>query len=63
MVSRILAVALGLVLTGANAIAHDPEKPNRHADRYEHYEGTSTCLECHEDEAMTFFHSHLFWLG
>lgn len=24
---------------------------------FEHYEGTSTCLQCHEDEATSFFHS------
>ena len=31
---------------------------------YEHYEGTSTCLECHEEEATSFFHSqHYQWQG
>ncbi len=33
-------------------------------DYYEHYEGTSTCLECHEEEATSFFHSqHYQWQG
>ncbi|HPF71367.1 MAG TPA: hypothetical protein PLQ13_11900, partial [Candidatus Krumholzibacteria bacterium] len=36
-----------------------------HQDGYfEHYEGTQTCLQCHEEEATTFFHSqHYQWLG
>ena len=36
-----------------------------HQDGYfEHYEGTATCLECHEEEAKTFFHSqHYQWQG
>ena len=60
---RGLCAAVLLVGT-AVAYAHDPEKPNRHADRYEHYEGTKTCLECHEEEALTFFYSqHYQWRG
>lgn len=61
--SRLVLVAcLSLVCT--SALAHDPEKPNRHLDRYEHYEGTKTCLECHEHEARTFFESrHYQWRG
>ncbi len=44
--------------------AHDDDKPNRHEDRFEHYEGTKTCLECHEEEAKTFFESqHYQWRG
>lgn len=55
---------LGLVLGWSGAQAHDPDKPNRHQDRYEHYEGTATCLECHEEEALTFFDSqHYQWRG
>ncbi len=35
-----------------------------HQEYFEHYEGTKTCLECHEDEAETFFHSqHYQWRG
>ena len=57
-------LAIGLLFCSAGALAHDPEKPNRHADRWQHYEGTQTCLECHEEEAMTFFHSrHYQWRG
>ena len=60
---KVLAVGL-LFSCAAGALAHDPDKPNRHADRYEHYEGTKTCLECHEAEAHTFFDSqHYQWRG
>jgi len=35
-----------------------------HQEYFEHYEGTKTCLECHEGEAETFFHSqHYQWRG
>ncbi len=35
-----------------------------HADYFEHYEGTKTCLSCHEKEAKSFFSSqHYQWLG
>jgi len=35
-----------------------------HQEYFEHYEGTSTCLECHQAEAEAFFHSqHYQWLG
>ncbi len=38
--------------------------PASHADMFEHYEGTATCLECHEAEATSFFHSqHYQWRG
>jgi hypothetical protein len=31
---------------------------------FEHYEGTTTCLQCHEAEATSFFHSqHYQWQG
>ena len=33
-----------------------------HQEHFEHYEGTITCLECHEEEATSFFHSkHYQW--
>lgn len=61
---RFFAGLLILALCSGASYAHDPEKPNRHEDRYEHYEGTKTCLECHEEEALTFFHSqHYQWRG
>lgn len=59
------AVLLSCLLAFCGGVAaHDPEKTNRHVDRYEHYEGTATCLECHEEEARTFFDSqHYQWRG
>ena len=35
-----------------------------HQDYFDTYEGTKTCLECHEDAAEAFFHSqHYQWRG
>ena len=35
-----------------------------HKEYFETYEGTKTCLECHEDEAEAFFYSqHYQWRG
>lgn len=37
---------------------------NAHADYFEHYEGTKTCLACHRESAENFFHSqHYQWKG
>ena len=53
-----VVASVGL-LTGA---AH--AKEYSHQKYFEHYEGTKTCLKCHEKEATTFFHSqHYQWLG
>ncbi len=58
------ALVLGFILCSTSALAHDSQKPNRHLDRFEHYEGTATCLECHEEEALSFFDSqHYQWRG
>ncbi len=36
----------------------------KHEKYFKHYEGTSTCLKCHQDEAEAFFHSqHYQWRG
>ncbi len=52
---------LGLVLGLAHA---QTEKQYTHAEYFQHYEGTKTCLECHQKEAETFFHSqHYQWRG
>jgi len=35
-----------------------------HSEYFEHYQGTSTCLACHQKEAENFFHSqHYQWKG
>ncbi|MCP4903161.1 MAG: hypothetical protein GY906_39875 [bacterium] len=39
-------------------------KSYSHQEYFEHYEGTQTCLECHQDEAEAFFSSqHYQWRG
>jgi hypothetical protein len=44
------------------AFAEQPK--SSHASYFDHYEGTKTCLQCHENEAANFLHSqHYQWLG
>ncbi len=51
-------VALALLTPSAGAAA------GSHAEYFEHYQGTATCLECHEDEARAFVASqHYQWRG
>jgi hypothetical protein len=55
-----------LAITGPAVAAGPPassaKKP--HSEYFQHYEGTTTCLSCHEKEARTFFHSqHYQWKG
>ena len=58
------AVALLLVLAAAGPSGAGERPSYSHQEYFEHYEGTSTCLECHEDEAQAFFHSiHYQWRG
>ncbi len=52
---------LGLVVGLAQA---QTEKQYAHAEYFSHYEGTKTCLECHQKQAESFFHSqHYQWRG
>ncbi len=54
----ILAIS-GILLMAGPALAG---KKYSHQEYFEHFEGTPTCLQCHEDEAKTFFHSqHYQW--
>lgn len=40
------------------------ETKNSHSEYFENYEGTKTCLQCHEKDAENFFHSqHYQWKG
>ena len=58
------ALAVCLLALAGGAVAETGKPPNSHALRWEHYEGTTTCLECHEQQAMDFFHSqHYQWNG
>lgn len=50
----------------ALAIAAGAQEPikNAHADYFQKYEGTKTCLACHREDAENFFHSqHYQWKG
>jgi hypothetical protein len=53
-----------MLLVLALGLAPAQEKENSHNDYFEHYEGTATCLQCHEEEAKNFFNSqHYQWRG
>lgn len=58
----VVVIALAIVLSALPADA--ARKKYSHEEYFEHYEGTKTCLSCHEDEAVSFFHSqHYQWKG
>ncbi|MBI3651744.1 MAG: hypothetical protein HY231_12060 [Acidobacteria bacterium] len=53
-----------LFLTLVLGMAQDQEKKYSHADYFAHYEGTATCLQCHQKDGENFFHSqHYQWQG
>jgi hypothetical protein len=57
-------VVLAVVTIVFPLTADAAKKKYSHEDYFEHYEGTKTCLSCHEDEAVSFFHSqHYQWRG
>ncbi|MBS1795082.1 MAG: hypothetical protein JSS81_14585 [Acidobacteria bacterium] len=59
----LLVPLLALVFVWTRSGAQETPK-NTHSDYYEHYEGTKTCLKCHEKDAENFFHSqHYQWRG
>jgi len=54
-------VAATVLPSGGTAAARETYT---HQEYFEHYEGTATCLGCHEDAAEAFFHSqHYQWQG
>ena len=55
MTRHILIFAVVVAIAGLPAVA--AAKDYSHQEYFESYEGTSTCLNCHEDEAQDFFHS------
>jgi hypothetical protein len=60
MIRRTITLLSLLTLVAMPALAAD----YTHQEYFEHYEGTKTCLGCHQDEAETFFHSqHYQWKG
>jgi hypothetical protein len=57
-------ITLLVILAIAGPVWAGDEPGYSHQDDYEHYEGTATCLECHLEEAESFFHSqHYQWQG
>jgi len=49
-----------MLLASLPGLAAEPS----HKQYFEHYEGTKTCLQCHEKQARSFFHSqHYQWRG
>ena len=62
--ATIILVALMIVLLAAGDSLAAKRSYSHQDDYFEHYEGTRTCLECHESEATSFFHSqHYQWQG
>jgi hypothetical protein len=60
MVKSVLAACLAMAL---GCFATEQPKSS-HATYFEHYEGTKTCLQCHQKEAETFLTSqHYQWKG
>lgn len=58
-----LAVSLVVLAAAAGSSPAAPQTYS-HQEYFEHFEGTKTCLECHEEEAADFFHSqHYQWQG
>jgi hypothetical protein len=61
-----LATTLVLLVI-ATTLAEDSSARGRfypHQEYFDTYEGTATCLECHQEEATSFFHSqHYQWEG
>jgi len=58
-----ILVSLAVVLLAVGPASAAKTKYS-HQEYFEHYEGTATCLECHEEEATDFFHSqHYQWRG
>ena len=56
--------ACAVILAGAASAALAQDVVPSHASYFEHYEGTSTCLTCHEEQAKSFFVSqHYQWRG
>ncbi|MBC8424802.1 hypothetical protein H8E07_11825 [bacterium] len=59
---RTIAVLVILAVAGPAWAGDEPDYA--HQEYFEHYEGTATCLECHQEEAEAFFHSqHYQWRG
>lgn len=61
---KLLTLCFFVALVALASRSGAQEKAYTHTDYFEHYEGTATCLQCHEDQAKSFFHSqHYQWRG
>ena len=64
---RTATLVLSLVMVAAlagSAPAARQHYSHQDMEEFVHYEGTKTCLQCHEEEAQNFFHSqHYQWRG
>ncbi len=59
----LLIFAIAALFNVTESSAQEVTKKS-HGDYFEHYEGTKTCLQCHEKDAENFFHSqHYQWKG
>ncbi len=59
LTTPLILIAIAVVSTVGMA-----ETTSSHEEFFKHYEGTGTCLVCHEDSATDFFHSqHYQWRG
>jgi len=55
---------LGLLFSMLVGVSAQAGKEYSHQKYFESYQGTSTCLKCHEEQAESFFHSqHYQWRG
>lgn len=60
----IFALAIAVPAAIAPGVAAQQAAANSHSDYFQHYEGTRTCLQCHEKEAERLFRSqHYQWKG
>jgi hypothetical protein len=60
----IFVVAAAMLLTNSVMRSSQAQTNEPHGKYFENYEGTATCLECHQKDAENFFHSqHYQWKG
>lgn len=60
----IFVILLSAVLVVVQTTTNAQEVKYSHSEYFEKYEGTQTCLKCHQEQAEDFFHSqHYQWKG
>ena len=59
-----IITAIFAVFIASIGLSSAQEKEYTHQNYFENYEGTQTCLQCHQEAAENFFHSqHYQWRG